>query len=144
MTTAGVADRPAQMLESKKYHFVADGTMPVLEIEIKGGKALAPGSPEEERLILEIYHPMSGEVFEAKFKKGRIEVDKDGSVTYFTTSQSHARFSIFLERNVSISLDKSGEVEIKSPSRILSLQKSTGSGSDPGVVGSDSVILKLE
>jgi hypothetical protein len=136
----------ARALESKRYHFIADGTMPVLDFEIKTGKT-TDSVPEDERLTLEIYHPMSGEVFEAKFNKGRIEVDRDGSVTYFTTKADHASFSIFLERNVSISIDRSGEVEIRSPSRILSVQrkkKVRDKGSDSSVVGSDSVFLKLE
>ena len=66
---------------------------------------------------------MSGEVFEAKYNKGRIEVDKDGSVTYFTTTLDHASFSMFLKRNVTVSLDSSGRIVIKSPSRILSVEK---------------------
>src|SRR5271166_4964299 len=73
-----------QSLASKKYQFVADGTMPVLDIEIKSGK-IAAMDEEKQHLTIEIYHPMSGEVFEAKYNKGRLEVDKDGSVTYFTT-----------------------------------------------------------
>jgi hypothetical protein len=136
-----------EVLESKKYHFVADGTMPILDFEIKSGKAAEQSSAnQEERLTLEIYHPMSGEVFEAKFRNGRIEVDRDGSVTYFTTSLAHARFSIFLERNISITIDKSGEVEIKSPSKILSIHKSNlnEEKKDRSSVESDSVLLRLE
>ncbi len=120
--------------------------MPVLDFDIRGGKASGT-SPGEECLTLEIYHPMSGEVFEARFKKGRIEVDRDGSVTYFTTSLGHANFSIFLERNVSITIDRSGEVEIKSPSKILSVEKKQNPKDgkmDTLGVGSDSVILRLE
>jgi hypothetical protein len=146
MSAPGSGDTvPSQYLESKKYHFVVDGTMPVLNFDIRSGK-LPPAGPssDEERLTVEIYHPMSGEVFEAKFRKGRIEVDRDGSVTYFTTSQDHARFSIFLERNIAISIDKSGEVEIKSPSKILSVKKTKGKKSDPSIAESDVVVLKLE
>ncbi|HYB04912.1 MAG TPA: hypothetical protein VED17_10635 [Nitrososphaerales archaeon] len=130
----------SEHLESKKYHFIADGTMPVLDFAIKSGKV----SGDEEHLILEIYHPMSGEVFEAKFQKGRIEVDKDGSVTYFTTSQDHARFSIFLQHNLAITMDKSGKVEIKSPSKILSVRREKRKKVDPSNVDSDRVILQLE
>jgi len=131
-----------QALESKRYHFVADGTMPVLDFRIKGGKV----GGEEESLTLEIYHPMSGEVFEAKFGNGRIEVDRDGSITYFTRSLDHARVSIFLERNIAITIDKSGQVEIKSPSKILSVEKKdfAEENLDPSVVGSDSVVLRLD
>ena len=128
-------------LESKKYQFIADGTMPVLNFRIKSGNV----EKQEEQLTLEIYHPMSGEVFEAKFGKGRIEVDRDGSVTYFTTGLESATFSMFLERNVSISMNRSGEVRIKTPSRILSAQREEpGRDSDPSVVQSDSILLKLE
>ena len=128
-------------LESKKYQFIADGTMPVLNFRIKSGNV----EKQEEQLTLEIYHPMSGEVFEAKFGKGRIEVDRDGSVTYFTTGLESATFSMFLERNVSISMNRSGEVRIKTPSRILSAQREEpGRDSDPSVVQSDSILLRLE
>lgn len=132
-------------LESKKYHFIADGTMPVLDFDIRSGKVPDPESQKQERLTLELYHPMSGEIFEAKFSKGRIEVDRDGSVTYFTTSQNHANFSIFLERNISISIDKSGEVKIKTPSKILSIQKNpTGGNSTSLSVESSVMTLQLE
>jgi len=133
-----------QMLESRKYHFVADGTMPVLDFAIKSGKLASSGTGAEESLTLELYHPMSGEVFEAKFGKGRIEVDRDGSVTYFTRSVDRARLSIFLERNISITIDKSGEVEIRSRSSILSVERRKFEMEDSSSVGSDSVILKLE
>jgi len=134
------SNQDGTFLESKKYHFIAEGTMPVLNFQIRSGAA----SGSEERLTLEIYHPMSGEVFEAKFGKGRIEVDRDGSVTYFTMGMDHASFSVFLERNVSISIDRSGEVKIKTPSKIVSVQKEEFAAKDPTQVGSDSVVLKLE
>jgi hypothetical protein len=134
----------SQVLESKKYHFVADGTMPVMDFVIKSGKVSNGTSMDEEHLTLEIYHPMSGEVFEAKFQKGRIEVDRDGSVTYFTTSQDHARFSIFLQRNLAITVDKSGKIEIRSPSKILSVHHEKGKKTDPARVDSDVVVLRLE
>jgi hypothetical protein len=132
-----------QYLESKKYEFVADGTMPVLDFDIKSGKADQSGL-ENQRLTIEIYHPLSGEVFEAKYGKGRIEVDKDGSVTYFTTSLDHTSFSVFLKRNVSVSINSSGEIVIKSPSRILSVKKNLQSRKKSSVVTSDSVTLQLE
>jgi hypothetical protein len=133
-----------EYLESKKYHFIADGTMPVLNFEIKSGKASEPDSKQgQERLTLEIYHPMSGEVFEARFGNGRIEVDQDGSVTYFTRSLAQARFSIFLERNVSITIDRSGEVEVRTPSKILSVERNS-INSDNMSPQSDSIKLKLE
>jgi hypothetical protein len=141
MSEARSADSgSSQILESKKYHFTADGTMPVLDFAIKSGKV----GEDEEHLILEIYHPMSGEIFEAKFQKGRIEVDRDGSITYFTTTQDHARFSIFLQRNLAITVDRSGAVEIKSPSKILSVHKEKRKKADPANVDSGKVVLQLE
>jgi hypothetical protein len=131
-------------LESKKYQFVADGTMPVLDFDIKSGK-IGSTNVDNHRLTIEIYHPMSGEVFEAKYDKVRIEVDKDGSVTYFTTSLDHASFSMFLKRNVTVSLDSSGRVVIRSPSRILSVEKNLQPRRKTAVVvESDSVTLQLE
>ena len=130
-------------LESKKYHFVVDGTMPVLDFDIKTGKV--GSTSDDQRLTIEIYHPMSGEIFEARYSKGRIEADRDGSVTYFTTTVEHASFSIFLKRNVSVSVDSSGRVVIKSPCRILSVEKSLQSKKkSAAIVESDSVVLQLE
>jgi hypothetical protein len=146
MSTSGsIGGDSGQQLLSKKYHFVADGTMPVLDLEIRSGN-LSKGnsSSEQEHLTFEIYHPMSGEVFEAKFHKGRVEVDRDGSVTYFTTSQEKARFSIFLERNIAITIDKSGSVEIRTPSKILSVRRVKAKKGRDSNVGSDSVLLQLE
>jgi hypothetical protein len=132
-------------LESKKYEFVADGTMPVLDIEIKSGKITQDKLAEGDRLTLELYHPLSGEIFEAKFKRGRIEVDKDGSVTYFTRDAASVNFSLFLKRNLSISLNESGQVVIKSPSKILSVvQSEKPKKKSVGSVSSDFVTLQLE
>ncbi|MDA4111521.1 MAG: hypothetical protein OK439_03220 [Thaumarchaeota archaeon] len=132
-------------LESKKYRFVADGTMPVLDIEIKPGKTDASDQVGSEKLTLELYHPMSGEIFEARFKKGRLEVDRDGSVTYFTRGEHKVNFSIFLSRNLSISLSDSGIVEIRSPSKILSVKKDISRRKRSKVnVTSDSVTIQLE
>lgn len=127
----------AQALESKKYDFVVNGTMPVLEFDIKGGS-------EKEHLRIELYNPMVNEIFEAKFAKGRIEVDKDGSITYFTTSTDHVNFSLFLGRNLQISMDKSGQVVIRSPSKILSVEHEFKSRESSEEVTSDSISLKLE
>jgi hypothetical protein len=133
-----------QYLESRKYQFVADGTMPVLNFEIKSGKINSTGE-DDQQLTIEIYHPMSGEVFEARYNKGRIEADKDGSVTYFTTKSDRASFSIFLKRNLSVSIDSSGKIVIKSPSRILSVEKNLQSKKkSSAIVESDSVTLQLE
>ncbi len=111
--------------------------MPVLEFEITGGK-------EKEHLHLELYNPLSNEIFEAKFAKGRIEVDKDGSITYFTTSTDQVNMSLFLGRNLQISMSKSGDVVIRTPSKILSVEQDLKSRKPSEEVTSDSIRLKLE
>jgi len=138
-------DQEKQRLDSKKYRFSADGTMPVLEIDITAGRAF-PESRVAERLTIELYNPMSGEIFEAKFSKGRLEVDNDGSVTYFTTSSDHVNLSLFCGRNLSISMTRGGEVVIKSPSRIVSVDQDLKSRNrqDEDEVTSDSIRLRLE
>jgi hypothetical protein len=123
-------------LESRKYEFVVNGTMPVLEFELAGGK-------EKEDLHLELYNPLSNEIFEAKFGRGRIEVDRDGSITYFTRSTDHVNVSLFLGRNLTITLGKDGDVLIRTPSRIVSVEKEIQSGKHDEFVTSDSVRLKL-
>ena len=130
-------------LESKKYHFLAIGSMPVIDIEIATGDA---ENPERQRLIIEVYNPRSGEVFEAKFNRGRVEVDRDGTITYFTTSSDKVSFSLFLERNLRVSMNKQGEVEIRTPSKILRVTEDIKSRKPvtPGEVSSDSITLKLE
>src|SRR5579884_2759521 len=90
------------------YFFLADGTMPVLDFEITQGKAPknseeAP-APQSEHLTLELYNPLSGEVFEAKFSKGRIEVDLDGTITYFSQSAERVSFSLFLGRSIIVTM----------------------------------------
>lgn len=126
-----------QNLESKKYEFVVNGTMPVLEFDITGGA-------EREHLRIELYNPMVNEIFEAKFAKGRIEVDKDGSITYFTTSTDHVNLSLFLGRNIQVSMDMSGEVTIRSPSKIVSIEQDLKSRQPSEEVTSDSIRLKLD
>jgi hypothetical protein len=113
-------------LESRTYNFLVPGTMPVLEFEITSGKidhahGGPPSSSGGSNLHLEIYNPTAGEVFEAKFPKGRIEVDNDGSVAYFSRNAERVTLSIFLGRSVSLTIDKEGLVIIKSPSKISSL-----------------------
>jgi hypothetical protein len=126
-----------QLLESRKYEFTVDGTMPTLEFEITGGK-------EREHLHVELYNPLSNEIFEAKFAKGRLEVDRDGSITYFTTSTDQVNLSLFLGRNLQISLNKKGEVAIRSPSKIVSIESDIKSSKQGTEVTSDSIRFKLE
>lgn len=109
-------------LESKRYRFLVNGTMPVLDFQITTGSREAKDE-KKQRLILELYNPLASEVFEAKFDTGRVEVDIDGSITYFTTKIDHVNFSLFLGRYLSISMKKSGEVLIKTPSTIKSIEK---------------------
>ncbi|MHB8699414.1 MAG: hypothetical protein ACYC7D_00135 [Nitrososphaerales archaeon] len=133
-------------LESKQYNFIVDGTMPVLNFQIKPGKASTDGD-KSQNLRLELYNPMAGEVFEAKFAKGRLEVDNDGSITYFSTSVDKVNVSLFLGHNISINLNKDGRVEIKSPSKIESLEEdiqSTRGKKNAGEVTSDSIRFRLE
>ncbi len=122
--------------------------MPILDIEIKSGKiAQANAVERQDRLILELYHPMSGEIFEAKFGKGRIEVDKDGSVTYFSREATSVNFSLFLRRHLSIIMNESGQVIIKSPAKILSVsrpEKTKNKKKNERNVTSDYVTLQLE
>ena len=108
-------------LESKHYNVLVDGTMPVLNFHITPGKASSDPS-KSQNLRLELYNPMAGEVFEAKFPKGRIEVDNDGSVAYFSTSVEKVNVSLFLGHNIQINLHKDGSVVIKSPSKIVDLE----------------------
>lgn len=110
--------------------------MPVLEFELVAGK-------DKEDLHLELYNPLSNEVFEAKFGKGRIEVDRDGSITYFTRNADKVSVSLFLGRNLSITLDKEGEVSIRTPSRILSVENDIQSKEKSETVTSDSIKLKI-
>lgn len=113
---------PTEMkLESKQYNILVDGAMPVLNFHITPGKASLDPTKSQD-LRLELYNPMAGEVFEAKFPKGRIEVDNDGSITYFSTKVERVNISLFLGHNISLTLHKNGDVQIKSPSRIIDLK----------------------
>ena len=114
MSSYSEIKNPRQKLESKKYEFLVNGTMPVLDFDNTTG-ATDDNDKDEQKLTLELYNPLAGEVFEAKFNTGRVEVDKDGSITYFTTKADQVNFSLFLGRNITISMNKSGEVLIKTP-----------------------------
>ncbi|MDG6921805.1 MAG: hypothetical protein JRN67_00755 [Nitrososphaerota archaeon] len=126
-------------LESKKYSYLVDGTLPVLDFEITSGQA----DVERQHLTIELYNPLSGEVFEAKYAKGRIEVDKDGSLTYFSTSAESVNFSLFMGHNLLVSVTRKGEVLIRTPSRIVKVEKDIRSPKSKEV-RSDSVRLQLE
>jgi len=118
-----------QSLDSKKYAFLVEGTMPVLEFDVASGKESGAQDQMDiakSHLRLEIYNPLSGEVFEAKFPKGRIEVDTDGSITYFSTSSDNVNVSLFLGHNLQLSLHKNGTLTIKSPSKIVPIAGKAG------------------
>jgi hypothetical protein len=146
--TAGKAKQnPATALESKRYSFLVEGTMPVLDFDITGGKSNE--SAQQHHLSLELFNPLSGEAFEARFQKGRLEVDLDGSITYFSQSADSVSVSLFLGHSIIVTMDrKSGEVSVRTPSRIVKVERQTQkrnkkSSSASGTVTSDWVKLKL-
>ena len=94
----------------------------MLEFEVSSGTFNDPQS-EKSHLRLEIYNPLSGEVFEAKFPKGRVEVDNDGSLAYFSTNTERINMSLFLGYNLQITFHKDGRFSIRSPSKIKSVRK---------------------
>jgi hypothetical protein len=103
--------------------------MPILEFDVASGKdgdAQVQQHVAESHLRLEIYNPLSGEVFEAKFPNGRIEIDIDGSITYFSTSSESVNVSLFLGHNLQLSLHKDGRLTIRSPSKIVPIGRKTG------------------
>ncbi|MGI0078803.1 MAG: hypothetical protein ACRECH_04195 [Nitrososphaerales archaeon] len=146
-------EEPPQRLESKKYNFLVEGTMPVLNFELtSGGKQAPKDMPEinqiqSQNLTLELYTPISGEIFEARTPKGRIEVDNDGTVTYFSQQPDSLSFSLFLGKSITVTMSrKTGEVVLKTPSKILSIEdlresNKKGKSSEPFT---DSIRLMLE
>ncbi len=133
---ARLSNDSSNKLESKKYEFVVNGTMPVLEFQLNAGK-------EREDLHLELYNPLSNEIFEAKFAKGRIELDRDGSLTYFSQKADHVNISLFVGKNIQVLLTRDGELTIKTPSRILSLEQDLESRTKQGPT-TDTIRLKLD
>ena len=118
-----------QRLESKQYNFLVDGTMPILNFELTSGGRKAPegmskiNQIERQKLRLELYAPISGEVFEAKTQMGRLEVDNDGTVTYFSNAAEKLTFSLFLGKSLTFTFNKkSNELLIRTPSKITSIQ----------------------
>jgi hypothetical protein len=118
-----------QRLESKQYNFLVDGTMPILNFELTSGGRKAPegmskiNQIEKQNLRLELYAPISGEVFEAKTQMGRVEVDNDGTVTYFSNAAEKLTFSLFLGKSITFTFNKKNNVlSIKTPSKISSIE----------------------
>ena len=126
--------------------------MPVLNFEITSGGKLAPeGMPElnkvqRQNLTIELHAPISGEIFEARTPKGRIEVDNDGTVTYFSQNPESLSFSLFLGKNITVTMSrKTGEVVLKTPSKILSIEDNRESKMKKrNSVFTDSIKLQLE
>jgi hypothetical protein len=130
-------------LESKKYFFSVENTMPVLNFELKSPPEEA-GASTKENLTIELHSPISGEIFEARTAKGRIEVDSDGTITYFSMGES-VNFSMFLGRSVTISMNrKTGEVLLKTPARIKTIEDQRSHGSDDGQPTTDQIKIILE
>ncbi len=124
-----MSESTPQRLESRQYNFLVDGTMPVLNFELTSGGRKAPegmskvNQIEKQSLRLELYAPISGEVFEARTQMGRIEVDNDGTVTYFSNANEPLTFSLFLGKSISFTFNKkTGELLIRTPSKITSIE----------------------
>jgi hypothetical protein len=133
-------------LESKKYSFLVEDTMPILNFELKSNTTREDSDQiAKQNLTIELHSPLSGEVFEARTPKGRIEVDNDGTITCFSIGETFG-VSLFLGRNISITMNKkTGVVLLKTPSRIKSIEdqrvSSEASSMEPFT---DSVKLVLE
>jgi hypothetical protein len=145
----GPSDQPVPSnLDTQSYRFSVDGTRPVLEFTISAGKAVGAEGIPPEKLTIEIHTPVSGEVFEAKTSKGRIEVDRDGRVMYFSQAPDSVGFTLFLGHSLVVTMTREGgEVLIETPSRIASVQQERrkgGSGGLGSAAGTDSIRLKLE
>lgn len=139
-------DEPSP-LESRTYKFRVDGARPVLQIELSSGEKGRIINEVPEKLTLELHTPMSGEVFEARTSKGRLEVDSDGRVMYFCQAPDSVGFTLFLGRSLVVSMSrKSGEVVIKSPSKMLSVERveSAHEGKEGESPSTDAVRIVLE
>ncbi len=123
-----MSEPASQRLESKEYNFFVDGTMPVLNFELSSGGRRGPeglkeiNKVERQSLRLELYAPISGEVFEARTKMGRIEVDNDGALTYFSNAAERLTISLFLGKSMTFTFNrKTNELLIKTPSKIAKI-----------------------
>lgn len=123
-----MSEPASQRLESQEYNFFVDGTMPVLNFELSSGGRRAPKGQKEinkverQSLRLELYAPISGEVFEARTKMGRIEVDNDGALTYFSNAAERLTISLFLGKSMTFTFNrKTNELLVKTPSKIAKI-----------------------
>lgn len=120
-------------LETRTYRFRADGTRPVLQIELTSGAAGKEAKEKPEKLTLELHSPISGEIFEARTSVGRLEVDKDGRVMYFCQTGEKVGFTFFVGRSLVVTMHRStGEVVIESPSKVLSVTRGSGKPDELG------------
>lgn len=146
MAAAGHSPPPAPLkLETRTYTFSVEGTRPILELLISGG-AEGAGTPPE-KLTFEVHSPLSGEIFEAKTRNGRIEVDRDGRVVYFSRGPESVGFTLFLGRTLVVTMSKEGsKVRIETPSKILKMarEQKGGAGGPGNQATSDAIILELE
>lgn len=139
-----VPDKPTP-LGSRIYRFRVDGTRPVLQLELSSGDRGRAAGEAPEKLTLELHTPMSGEVFEARTSKGRLEVDRDGRVMYFCQAPDSVGFTLFLGRSVVVSMSReSGEVTIRSPSKMLSVERESERDEGGEAPGTDTVRIVLE
>lgn len=139
-------NEPPVDLETRTYRFRADGTRPVLQIELTSGGAGKGAKEEPEKLTLELHSPMSGEILEARTSVGRIEVDKDGRVMYFCVAGEKVGFTLFVGRSVTVTMSRStGEVLVQSPSKMLSMTRVDARAEDLGnAPPNDTVRIQLE
>jgi hypothetical protein len=124
-----MSEATLQRLESRVYKFLVDGTMPVLNFELSSGGRKAPegmseiNQVERQNLRLELYAPISGEVFEARTKMGRLEVDNDGTITYFSNAAERVTLSLFLGKSITFTFNrKTNDLVIRTPSKITSIE----------------------
>ncbi len=103
--------------------------MPVLNFELTSGGRKAPegmssiNQIEKQNLRIELYAPISGEVFEAKTKMGRLEVDNDGAITYFSTVAKRLNLSLFVGKSINFTFDKEkNQLLIRTPSKIATIE----------------------
>jgi hypothetical protein len=133
-------------LQSKKYSFIVEDTMPILNFELASRKGGEDNFPVKQDLTIELHSPISGEIFEAKTQRGRIEVDNDGTITCFSRGESLG-FSVFLGRTLSITMvKKTGEVTIRTPSKIKKIEdhRTSNMSEENSGVFTDEVKLVLE
>jgi hypothetical protein len=107
-------------LDNREYNFVVEDRLPKLNFRIlQSTKKSGKGGQIEQKLSIEIYSPLSGEIFEASYDNSRIEVDRDGTITYFVRKREKVSFSLFLNRSIIVEFDDKGNtLLLKTPAKI--------------------------